>query len=116
MKKVSITAVILVAIFTIILFFTKKEKYDYNKVRAKEYNVEYSLRHPVIDSLDVLYNGNKAILIRRFEIDGHAVIGEINGGSRVLTIHDIPNCKRCRNYFLNLSKKTDTNGMGKPTF
>lgn len=99
MNKPTIITIILIST---LFFFTRSKTYDYNKIRAKEYNVEYSIKHPVIDSLGVLYNENKAILIRRFEVDGHSVIGEINGGNRVLTIHDLPNCKKCNDYFVSL--------------
>tara|TARA_R110000744_G_scaffold313389_1_gene420609 strand:+ start:60 stop:380 length:321 start_codon:yes stop_codon:yes gene_type:complete len=102
MRLPTITVSLTILIIVILFIFTRSKPYDYNKIRAKEYNVEYSLNYPVIDSLDVLYNENKAILIRRFEVDGHSVIGEINGGSRVLTIHDLPTCKKCNDYFVSL--------------
>ncbi len=105
MKKISTTtkATTLTVLLLVILFiFTKKKKWNYKKVQSVEYNKEYNEKHPVIDTVTPLYKNANRIFIRRFEIGGHSVIGEINGGSKTVIIHDFPNCGKCKDFFLSL--------------
>ena len=110
MKKITTTNKVLtitILVLTVLFIFTRPKIWNYKKTKSIEYNKGYNEKYPVIDTLPTLYknvNRNNPIKIRRFVIDGHSVSGEINGGSRVLTVHDIPNCVKCRNFFISLQR------------
>lgn len=108
MKKLTTTNKVLtitVLLLVILFIFTKPKIWNYKKALSIEDNPSYNEDHPVIETLEVLYknvNKNNPIKIRRFVIDGHNVSGEINGGSRSIIVHDIPNCGKCSDFFLSL--------------
>ena len=96
---------ITVLLLTVLFIFCNNINWDYKKVQSIEYNPTYNEKYPVIDTIEVLYkniNANNPIKIRKFVIDGHSVSGEINGGSRNIIVHNIPNCKKCKDFFLSL--------------
>ena len=111
MNKITLSTKILVisSLFMIVLFIiTRHKTYNYEKTTLIEYNAEYNEKFPAFDTIPVLYNNiNKTnpILIRKFVIGGHNVIGEINGGSRTILIHDFPNCEKCLKFFVTLNSE-----------
>ena len=115
MRKITTTNKVLtitILVLTVLFIFTKNKIWNYKQKQSIEYNEEYNEKYPVIDTLSTLYkniNENNPIKIRRFVIDGHSVSGEINGGSRVITVHDIPNCEKCRVFFISLLSERKPN-------
>jgi hypothetical protein len=71
--------------------------FNYDEKVSNELNPQYCKDHPIIDSILTLYTNTKPIYIRSgFVINGHSVIGSMEGGSRNIFFHDIDNCKNCK--------------------
>jgi hypothetical protein len=103
MKARTKVITVTILIFVIVFILTCKKEWDYEKTNLVEYNPEYNEKHKPFDTIPTLYTNTKPIILRKFkDIGGHAVIGEINGGSRNIIIHDLPNCKTCKDFFLSL--------------
>ena len=96
-------ATVLLILFLSVLFIISGHKHwDYERIHKMDYNEGYNENHKPIDTVLTYYKNTKPIVFRKFIIDGHSVIGELNGGSRSYIIHDLPNCEKCTNYFLSL--------------
>ena len=106
MKLTNTTKLISIVIISIVIIaiLTKQKNWNYEKTSSNEYNKEFVEKHPCIDTIIPYYKNVQPIFIRKFTIGGHAVIGEINGGSRNIIIHDIPNCEKCKKYLLPLTR------------
>ena len=100
----STKAIVLTILFlTVIFIFCQDKTYNYKKVNSIEYNPSFNEEHPIIDTLTPYYKNTNPIYFRTFTVAGHTIIGELNGGSRTILIHDLPNCKKCKDYFLSLN-------------
>jgi hypothetical protein len=96
--------VLVIALLSLTVFctLTKAKIWDYKKIKSIEYNPTYNEINPPLDTISTYYTNTNPIIIRKFKIQGHSIIGEINGGSRNILIHDIPNCEKCTKFFLSL--------------
>ena len=87
MKPISKTTIglTLAILFLSVMFIMNNDKvWNYKKTQSVEYNPEYNEKHPVIDTIIVLYKNANPILVRSgFSINGHDKIGFCNGGSQV---------------------------------
>ncbi len=102
MKKISNStkAVVLTTLLlTVVFIFCKRKIWNYKKVNSIEYNQGYNERHPITDTIEALYknvNENNPIKFRKFNVQGHTVFGEANGGSRISLIHITLECDKCK--------------------
>jgi hypothetical protein len=105
MKKKYLIVAMTILTLTIVYIFSNDKDWNYERRMLVEERKRYNEKYPVIDTLEALYpnvNYNNPIFIHKFNINGHTVIGEMNGGSRVFMFHDVTSCAKCKAFFLSL--------------
>jgi len=108
MKKKYLIIAMTVLTLTIVYIFSNEKDWNYERRILIEERGRYNEKFPVVDTLQALYpnvNHDNPMFIHTFEIDGHTLIGEMNGGSRGFMFHDITSCKKCKDFFISLKSE-----------